>query len=461
MISEITKRYKWQFRTIGYDEIEAEFLADYATSRSDISWFEQEQLDGNFESGTSISEFLKKLIHFGFYVIYLMIGFFRLKSKNNLDKFIFSLTRNQVVSTSDVKEFLKNKKITSINMGEVLIEIRPDNIVSFLRSLIRDTFTASEIVLDIPVAIYFRQFNTAVKIKTLKRILIRLFIALLSSKYESIKHVKKLIIDRCILEEFYLQKGTSKKIELITTQSSLRVLPSAFYIIGDVSETKMVWYSNNSEVVRSRLDTRTFDETRYVRTRISTHYVWTEEWAEKLRRIYNIENVNVIASGSLMFYLKSQFHETNTSKLVTIFDVSPLKQFNDKHNFYAEENVLKFLTDLREVSMKFENLFFVLKIKRGSNVSQFTNRYTQCLSELEKLNHWKIIRDEVNLYDLISDSSFVIGIPYVSPLVIANELSIPNCYFFTNNNLWIFPQQRYDSPIISMKEDLVDQLGLV
>jgi hypothetical protein len=82
------------------------------------------------------------------------------------------------------------------------------------------------------------------------------------------------------------------------------------------------------------------------------------------------------------------------------------------------------------------------------------------LDSWAKLNGATLLNPNSNLYELISSSRVVLGLPLVSPVRIAKELNIPCAYFYPRgNNEWVLPSSYADIPIIREESDLSDFLS--
>lgn len=250
---------------------------------------------------------------------------------------------------------------------------------------------------------------------------------------------------------------------LVTSQTNLRKLPSVFYLESSRRVDRvMIWYSNNSFVIEKKTEVNEFDSTRYVRSNIDLHLGWGEKWKSQL------ESVNLSSSirsvGSLMWYPKASNLVNETSNKVVIFDVVPFSSYKH-YDFYSYRLVSSFLLDIyesifesKETSNKNE-----LFLKQKRDFQKNTNpAYIDLLEQLEKCESFKVLGSDENLYNLVASSKAVIGIPFVSPVFIANEMGIPCCYYVSEGNPeWSIPNELDGVEVIVGKEKLQKWLEVV
>ena len=145
----------------------------------------------------------------------------------------------------------------------------------------------------------------------------------------------------------------------------------------------------------------------------------------------NLNNkTKIIEYGPVLYYLDNKKNKRLKGKIkVLIFDVEPSnKQLNDKNNYYNFMTCKQFITDIFE---SFSNYFhkdvcLYLKHKdRGRlSLNNIPNEYFSLIRSLKNKynkNFFLLERDE-NIYEIIRSVDIVIGIPFTSPIFIANKL---------------------------------------
>jgi len=341
---------------------------------------------------------------------------------------VYSLVSSQVQSSaSNLREFLSDPRISlnEVHNKEIIVEIPQSTPKVNLRD------QSLRFVRNIPEFFFRERLDPKTRVKVILRIYLRVIKSLVKFQVLDLVFMRQAIVE----SEVNLEISTKiQSLDLITTQSSIRRLPSIFYLDAPKPPRKiMIWYSNNSNVIEHKSDASTYDTTRDHRGNIDLHLVWGEHWRNQL--LAQNPNAVVKAVGSLMLY-PPMFEKKSNRNTVLLFDVIPITNFKH-YNFYSRELILGFLNDLIECVEKVNSrldptnrLSIVIKQKR---------KYTKYSDELFIADIESMIQDgylsmsppESNLYELISSARMVIGIPYVSPVFIAGEFGIQSCYYIS------------------------------
>jgi polysaccharide biosynthesis PFTS motif protein len=234
-----------------------------------------------------------------------------------------------------------------------------------------------------------------------------------------------------IIESILAASKLECKIEyLITTQSTMLCLPSSFDHFPEANKI-MFWYSDNSQQIKTaHIDPQeTADYTYLQENSINLHFVWTESWATILRRYTSAE---VRAIGPIIFKQILRVPRTNLNKPLNparclIFDVTPKQALSASGNFYAAENVTRFVSDILETLKSMSTTTQIdLKPKRPytkMDSKQYVEFLTANSSQLRLLSPIQDIQELIANYDL------VICIPYTSPAIIAKHLGVSTIYY--------------------------------
>ena len=80
--------------------------------------------------------------------------------------------------------------------------------------------------------------------------------------------------------------------------------------------------------------------------------------------------------------------------------------------------------------------------------------YPEFIREKVKNHEICIVNSDINIYNLIKSSKLVIGFPLTSPVVIAQELNIPSC-FYSSTKLLKSHHKDYDKSFIRSQASLL------
>jgi len=342
--------------------------------------------------------------------------------------FVYSLTATQVLSVDcNLTGFLSDPRIglDAVHRKSIIVEIAEEG------SQVSSAEPSVRCVRNIP-EFYFREYmDPKTRIEVISRIYWSLVKSLTRLKILDIVFMRQAIIEYAVNSKIVEQV---ENLEIITTQSNIRRLPSIFYLDSPKTLKKMmIWYSNNSNAIEHGSDSRQFDATRNHRGNIDVHLVWGEHWEGELLK----QNPTAVvkAVGSLMFYPR-MLEKKQIRNAIIIFDVTPITNFKH-YSFYSRQMILNFLEDIL-LSIEMVNsrldqknqLNVVIKQKRKYTKysdSIFVNQFKSIINR----KYISLSPPESNLYELISSARMVIGIPYVSPVFIAREFGIPSCYYIS------------------------------
>ncbi len=339
---------------------------------------------------------------------------------------VYSLSAEQVrVDPSSLRGFLSDPRLglEGIDLKEIIVEITQKNELKF------SVDPNLRYVRNIPEFYFREKLNHKTRIKILSRIYWRITQSVATFKILDLVFMRQAIIENEINLQLVKQ---SQCLDIITTQSSLRRLPSIFYVDAPKTLRKiMIWYSNNSGVIEHCSETGQFDSTRNCRENIDVHFVWGEYWRNEL--FTHNPGAVVKSVGSLMFYPRT-LEKRHYPDSILIFDVTPITNF-EQYRFYSREIVLRFFDDIllcvEIVNSRLDSHNqLTLAVKQKRKYTKFSDRvFLEELRSITEGESVSLISPDSNLYDLISSARMVIGIPFVSPVFIAGELGIPSCYY--------------------------------
>lgn len=373
---------------------------------------------------------------------------------------LYSLTPSQLIQGQrNLRDFLTEARL-GLNVSEntrIIVEQPGES------RKIRD-FQSNVIYVRNVSSFYFEEYLTySQRIYVLFSSIRRAFQLLFSAKFIDILFFRQTIL------ESEIDKLMLRNVEytcLVTSQTNLRKLPSVFYLKSSPRVDRvMIWYSNNSFVIEKKTEVNEFDSTRYVRSNIDSHLGWGEKWKSQLESVNPSSSIRNV--GSLMWYPKASNPVNETSNRVVIFDVVPFSSYKH-YGFYSYGLVSSFLVDIHESIVESNETpnnsnKYELLLKQKREFQKNTDpAYIDLLEQLEKCEGFKVLGSDENLYNLVASSKAVIGIPFVSPVFIANEMGIPCCYYVSEGNSeWSIPNELDGVEVITGKEKLQKWLETV
>lgn len=246
---------------------------------------------------------------------------------------------------------------------------------------------------------------------------------------------------------------------LITTQSTMLCLPTAFRVSKNTMNL-MFWYSDNSTQIwkKDSESKRTYDYSYLEIDSIHIHFVWTNSWADIMRKYTNGE-VRVI--GPIIFKtveekLNNVIKKTKIKKIL-VFDVTPKKFLNNSSSFYEFNNLKKFINDII-TSTNFVDKNIKIDLKPKRNYTKADNKdYIAFLKEHS--SEINLLEANQDLLKLISNYDLVISIPFTSPSIICKRLGIET-FFYSGSFDYDLPSEYEGIKVIigeeSLKKHLVD-----
>ena len=259
---------------------------------------------------------------------------------------------------------------------------------------------------------------------------------------------------------------------VVITNSNYSAQPLWMRETGDRSFiVHMIWYSQNIIPFTYVDDMVSAAVPNYRYLSADEHWLWTEDFAKYLKSLSIKGIIHLVAP--IMWYLPkiaaSQIKKTGQVN-VTVFDVTPVnKAYADKigiyKNYYNIDNCNNFINSIittceavsKDVGIKVE---VYLKHKRAFFETHDV-KYIQLIKELSDSKRLTLVDYDSNIFNLISDSQFVIVMPYSSPAIIANSLKVPAVYFDASNMLAPIPNTHDTIHHVSNKKVLYDLIKKV
>ena len=171
--------------------------------------------------------------------------------------------------------------------------------------------------------------------------------------------------------------------------------------------------------------------------RVDVHWVWTRAFGEYIQKISGASEVRVV--GPILWCMPERFEPPLRKLQIAIFDVPAITDENmlelgEISNYFAYENIMKFLKDISLAVQMLKNQFnedvrVVLKTKREYVKSVYVAKYYDLIEELEKEGVVEVIPSTDNIYKIISSSDLVISYPFTSTNYVADFLQIPSIYY--------------------------------
>ena len=390
-------------------------------------------------------------------IMLMFIGLFR-KRAIEPTAIIFSLSYEQVFQHSSLRgviRFFEEERFSSeINASRPIIEVR--NFKTIWRNHPEVTYDVAMYILTsvLTKKHYFSIF------KCIKNEMTKLE----KNHFPSVRDLKREIFDKCVYS-LYLSLDLNKT-KFITTQSSQASFPSIFKLAKE-SQKIMVWYSTNSkpiyaidDLVREKL---LFEN---IKSNINEHWVW-DEYHRRFLESEGIQNIRVL--GSMLFQEKILASKSSSKFIVTYFDVTPFRSGN---GLYSERNAIAILDNLMSLTTALNEYYpgkFELRIKpKRKYLKVHSKTYVSKIRELSKWECVELISPRSNLYQVVTESDFVLAVPFSSPAVLAKELGVRSAFIATGMVGWDIPAEsnqiavefQIDSLIEKMKSDMKGKFNL-
>lgn len=377
----------------------------------------------------------------------LLVGILR-KRSNVPTSIIYTLTPEQVFfnsSPGQVLRFFQQERIASrANFLEPLIEVR-----SLRTILLRNnhfTFDASIHILQklLPRRDYFSIFR-----------LINVGIVGIDQPLSfKLKNFKESTLDPIVYSYFFSRVGNS--LDLVTTQSSLLKVPSAFKV-NNAPRRIMAWYSTNSKPIYAS-DDKIRKELNISASKdyISEHWVWNQEEVDFLE-YQGLKNV--IAVGPVLFQETKMEKKDSNKFVITYFDVTPL---SGGKGFYSEENTILILNAIfrlvETLNSKYPGITEI-QVKPKRRYSKLHSKaYISQLVHSSKAQRIRKLPSSANLFEIVSKSDLVLAIPFTSPAILAKELSVKSFFVCIGIEGWDVESSSGGIPVIFRFEELLQEV---
>ena len=375
------------------------------------------------------------------------------KRKQTPSAIMFSLSRAQVFENTTpeaISRYLQQNRFKNLgSYSDVLFEVRSMRTL-FLKS---KAFT-----FDLSTYFLFHVLK--------RRSYLALFREVISAalkntdKKKTIQSSKRKYFDRVIWNEFI--ENNQKKFTMITTQSSLDILPESFYITSKPEVKRiMMWYSTNSKPI-NRTGEPTIIPSSIVKMKEVDveHWVWNDYEVEFLMNL-GLKSVKQV--GSIVFQEEKLMKKLEYSFVVTFFDVTPQNYVTD---YYSSQIAMNNLNCVLSVMQRLQSEFgeyLKIRVKPKRRYSKLhSQNYTNRILKAVEAGALELLDHRTNLYGAISESDIVLSVPFTSPSVIAKELDIPTFYCSFDSNDWEIPNTSSGIFVLKAAEDLYIELkGLI
>jgi polysaccharide biosynthesis PFTS motif protein len=366
---------------------------------------------------------------------------------------MFSLSRAQVFENATpeiISGYLQQNRFKDLgSYSDVLIEVRSMRTI-FLKS--------NELTFDSSIYLLFYVLK--------RRDYLSLFREMMSTaikntdKKLTIQNSKRKFFDRIIWNEFI--QNNQKRFTMITTQSSLDILPESFSTTSRPEVKRvMMWYSTNSKPI-NRVGEPMINPVSIVKMKEVDveHWVWNNHEVEFLMKL-GLKSVTRV--GSIVFQEEKLMKKSDYSFIVTFFDVTPMKFAAD---FYSPQITINNLNCVLSVTQRLQNEFgeyLKIRVKPKREYSKLhSQNYTKRILEAVEAGAVELLDHATNLYSAISESDIVLSVPFTSPSVIAKEHDIPTFYCSFDSSAWEIPDTSSGIFVLKIKEDLYTELrGLI
>ncbi len=351
---------------------------------------------------------------------------------------VLSLSREQLFkgkSRENLLEFFKEERFGNLS-GEILIETK---------SLQVTKSKSESYKTSISVDLLFNRFAPSQKREVLKLSgnLINSYLESLDLKEKA--HLKTIFALFELAVWFVIRE---EDITLITTQSSMTLLPVSFRIQDSRFIRKMLWYSTNSQPIVKNLSLigmHKFGEG--LSRNVDMHYVWDLD-SKRFLESNGISGVTAV--GSILFVKPETVILKNQGFSLVYFDVTPLENAN---TYYTVERMCTNLCTLIDVverlSMETERAINLI-VKPKREFKKFhSHRYVELLATFGKERKIQLIDPDMNLYGLIRNADSVIGIPFTSPVVVGRELGIPSAFMDVHTDEYFLPGEHNEFPVLT------------
>jgi len=374
----------------------------------------------------------------------------------------FSLSNHQAKSLDVMKAFLREVRFSPfLDASEILFQY-----ASWKRSFI----LSREVTFDAALRFLTCNIKRIYLIRFCNLFFLNIF-RLEMCNAENFKYLKRETFDKTVFELIDVREDC--KITLVCTNSFLFRLPVAFEKVDKSHFRKiMMWYSTNSRPFARENEIRTVEwNTKYIEKFVDTHLVWNNHEKEFLQSL-GIDKSEIV--GSVLLQEKKIVEKSKEKFVITFFDVTPFKsEMVVSESFYSEESCLRNLEDLflcvRELNLRFPG-YLIVRIKPKRKYSRkHSTRYVRKLSKSIADLGIEFLNPDRNLYQTVSESDFVVGVPFTSPIILGQELGTRGVYFMGGFGNWDIPKS-FDSAVVVeerrqlfeiLSREIIEKLGKI
>lgn len=241
----------------------------------------------------------------------------------------------------------------------------------------------------------------------------------------------------------FLNKNRSLNEVIITNSLFLEQSLWTNSLVDRHFSLSMLWYSVNIPPLYWHFDEGTKKSEAhpgYKLLNIDISYSWFAEqdffFRKKFFKLYNSKPIGCFYFKSSNFY---DFHKKDNDICITLFDVTPMnKQWCLENNipylYYNENTMSKFVNDVLQIQDSFnlthpqKNIRFFLKHKR-EYTSIHDMKYIQFISNLLMDNKIIILPNNVDIYNIVTQSDLTISIPFTSTAYISERSGTPAIFY--------------------------------
>ena len=399
---------------------------------------------------------LKRIAYFNFSIfslfVLIIIKFFSTK-KTNPTTFIFSLSKQQVFYDSNPKDLIS---ILSEHRFQEFFSL--ENAIWEVRSLRAPFQRNPDFTLDTSIYLFLHCLTWRSSFRAGRMCLIRLNSIFRTSDEFDIKEIKRLCFDKSIWDCTF-QEARSP-IQLVTTLNSWNKFPICFNEEYSPHTFRiMLWYSNNSfQIRRKGMSSVEPNPVEKIGNQIDLHLVWSKSQMDLLESL-NLSKSCVVGPIHLQANSGKEIHPFKEKKLnVTFFDVLPIPKY-EEFSYYTSRSAKQNLEVSLHVLSRFaektgQELTFMLKPKRLYKARYHDDSYQDFVTALERMGKIKVLSPRVNLYDVLSYSNIVLGVPYTSPVQLARSLGKLSIFVAFNSSDWDFPEELDGIKVVQDSETL-------
>jgi polysaccharide biosynthesis PFTS motif protein len=161
------------------------------------------------------------------------------------------------------------------------------------------------------------------------------------------------------------------------------------------------------------------------------YLVWDEAQKNFLNKLQIKNNIDIV--GPIWF--ENSTASNYFKKTITVFDVGIIRpaiytSYCFDFEYYIYSNISNFYYEIIKLA-KIKNIKINVKVKKIN--SSTSKRYISLINKLSNEPNIMVFED-VRVFDIIKNSKLVIGLPFTSPTVIAQNLGV-KCIFFDPSGL--------------------------